>query len=244
MTSDLGRIVHYAGLWGVDGVELRTLGRHRQRVPDVNVAAVRRRVDDGDVDIAVVDPGLFAARALERAVWMNDLQQLPDVVRFCTQVSAGAILLEGLDGSGPSALEAFGEALQLTGTVPGLRLLVADSAGDQKADELILGIGSENLLRAVTTSLTAPVAHGNMSQVGMIRGVGEFEALPDEASLCAIWTEFLTEKVADGFSGDIVFEFTSRAESGKVGLRVSTALIKAAAAASRRTLVLQHPSKK
>ncbi len=233
MTSDLGRIVHYAGLWGVDGVELRTLGRHGERVPDVNVAAVRRRVHDGELDVIAVDPGFFTARADERSVWMNDLQQLPDVVRFCTQISARAILLEGLETSGTLPTAPYEEALRLARLAPGVEFLVLDTGVEGQVADLVARTGSKRLKRAAVTSLTEPALQGDMSQVGMIRCSASFTKPPDESDLSDVWTGFLREKIAEGFAGHVVFEFTATAEPGKTGLRVATALVKAAARASR-----------
>lgn len=232
LTSDLGRIVHYAGLWGVDGVELRTLGRHRERVPHVNVAAVRRRVEDEELDVISVDPGFFACSAEERAVWLNDLQELPNVVRFCTRVSATTIVMGGLGATGAVPSAPFNDALRLVGNVPDVRMMVMDTPAEGQVADLVSHVGSARLQRAATTSLVDPVVSGNMAHVGMIRCSSDFENVPDELVLRDIWSSFLAEKIAAGFEGDIVFEFTSNAEPGKVGLRVATALIKAAAAAA------------
>ncbi len=229
ITSDLGRIVHYAGLWGVDGVELRTLGRHEERVPDVNVAALQRRVDDGELEVVTVDPGLFASDAEERSVWMNDLQQVPDVVRLCRRVAVRAILLEGLVTPGGLPTAPYEEALHLTRTSPGVRLLVRDTGVEGQVADLISRVGSDRLKRAAVTALSEPLVRGDMTQVGMIRCCSDFGELPDQSVLFASWSAFLTEKVAAGFTGDVVFEFTSVVEPGKAGLRVATALINAAA---------------
>ena len=45
VTGDLDRALHYTSLWGLEGVELRTVGGPEDRVPFVNEAKLRRRLE-------------------------------------------------------------------------------------------------------------------------------------------------------------------------------------------------------
>ncbi|MEM8558873.1 MAG: sugar phosphate isomerase/epimerase, partial [Bacteroidota bacterium] len=59
VTTDLDRALHYALLWGHEGLAIRTLGRHGERVPYVNEAKLKRRLDEHELPLVAVEPGLF-----------------------------------------------------------------------------------------------------------------------------------------------------------------------------------------
>lgn len=111
VTCDLDRALHYTLLWGFGAMELRSIGRHCERVPFVNEAKLRRRLEENEVSVAAIDPGLFTGRADDRAGWMNELAGLSETFSFCTRIGCSRVLVSGL-GPGPELLPAAAEALR------------------------------------------------------------------------------------------------------------------------------------
>ncbi len=106
VTSDLERAVHYTLLWGLDAVVLRTVGGPGDRVPHVNEARLRRRLDDAELPVAAIDPGLFEAPASARSAWMNDLAAFDDTASFCRRVGCGLVIAGALAGAGDDSWDA------------------------------------------------------------------------------------------------------------------------------------------
>ena len=100
VTSNLERGVHYTLLWGLEGVALRTVGGAGDRVPDVNEAAIRRRLGETDLPVVAVDPGLFEGSWAVRAGWMNDTALLDDVAAFAARIGCPTVRVGALGGEG------------------------------------------------------------------------------------------------------------------------------------------------
>jgi sugar phosphate isomerase/epimerase len=141
VTPDLGRAVHYTLLWGLEGVVLRTVGGPGERVPFVNEARVRARLEAAELPVAAVDPGLFEGAPTRRAAWLNDLAAFEETAAFCRRVGCGLVLVGALaepGGSAPLAasaawdVEAAADVLRQAGEAAaraGLRLAVRNEAG-------------------------------------------------------------------------------------------------------------------
>ena len=54
VTSDLDRALHYTLLWGLEGVELRTVGGAEDRVPFVNEAKLKRRLSEHELPVVAI----------------------------------------------------------------------------------------------------------------------------------------------------------------------------------------------
>ena len=98
VTSDLERAVHYALLWGLEAVELRSVGGPMDRIPHVNERTVRRRLVESDLPVAAVVPGLFEGDVTARAARLNDLATLEETLQFCSRVGCSRIVLSGFRG--------------------------------------------------------------------------------------------------------------------------------------------------
>ena len=128
-TADAARAVRLTLLWGLDGVALRTLDGGR--VPDVTEGPLRRRLDEAELPVVALDPGLFEGDATARPVWLNDLARLEDVAAFgrrlgCDLVRVGALAVPPFDaGLAAEALRQAGERAAALG----LRLAVRNEAG-------------------------------------------------------------------------------------------------------------------
>lgn len=99
VTTDLDRALHYTLLWGLEAVELRTLGRAPDRVPNVNEEKVRRRLRETEISAAAVVPGLFESTADAHALWMNDLTVLADVLAFCRRTGCRRVVVSAFTGA-------------------------------------------------------------------------------------------------------------------------------------------------
>lgn len=93
VTPNLDRALHYTLLWGLDAVELRTLGSGQDRVPFVNEEKLRRRLLDHDLGVSAVVPGLFEGPLSDRVTWLNDVAAFPEVAQFCTRIRCRTVLV-------------------------------------------------------------------------------------------------------------------------------------------------------
>ena len=117
VTSDLGRALHYTLLWGLQGVELRTVGGADDRVPQVNVSQIRERLRADEMLPAAVDPSMFAGPADSRALWLNELATFDETLRLCRQIECPRVVVSSFAGGASSevASEPAVQALQRAG---------------------------------------------------------------------------------------------------------------------------------
>lgn len=92
VTSDLDRALHYALLWGVEGLELQTVGSAHDRVPFVNEEKLRRRLEEHELPVVAVVPGLFEGAATDRAGWMNEVVASDETFRFCRRIGCPRVV--------------------------------------------------------------------------------------------------------------------------------------------------------
>lgn len=146
VTADLGRAVHYTLLWGLEGVALRAVGGPSDRVPHVNEAVLRRRLDAAELPVVAVDPGLFEGAADGRAAWLNDLDRLEETAAFCRRVGCRVVRVGALaaGGGGRDRAEALGRAAEAAGR-HGLRLAVRNETGG----DIATGAALAALLRSI-----------------------------------------------------------------------------------------------
>lgn len=134
VTSDLGRALHYTLLWGLQGVELRTVGGADDRVPQVNVAQIQQRLQAAEMLPAAVTPSMFAGPADRRALWMNDLATFDETLRFCRQIDCPRVIVSSFAGgsSAEVAADAAVQALRRAGRAAaahGITVAVLNEAG-------------------------------------------------------------------------------------------------------------------
>ena len=249
-TPDAARAVRLTLLWGLDGVVLRTVGGGR--VPDVTEGPLRRRLDEADLAVAALDPGLFEGTSTARPVWLNDIARLDDVAAFgrrfaCDLVRVGALAAPELDADAAAdALRQAGDRAQALG----LRLAVRNEAGTAVAT----GGDLARLLAAVDHAavgadwrpadaaasgeapddgLAALVATGRVPMCVGVRD-GRFE----EGAETAIgegtvgWEGHLTALATAGVDGPLVIDGLPE-PARTTGLASATALIQMARTAGR-----------
>ena len=117
LTSDLDRALHYALLWGLQGVELRTVGSAAERVPHVNEAKLTHRLKESEMLPAAIAPGLFEQPVARRAVWLNELATFGETLRFCERLGCPRLTVSAFASSeeGEEDDEAAAQVLQRAG---------------------------------------------------------------------------------------------------------------------------------
>ena len=254
VTSDLDRAVHYTLLWGLEGVELRTVGGPADRVPYVNEEKVRRRLREHDLPVVAVVPGFFEGAVDDRATWMNELLHLEEVARFCERLGCPRIVVGTFAGAyDPSAMEQVAEALRRAGAVAerhGVRLAVLNegrttcSTGAHLA-EVLAAVGRPavqaawhpvHALRAGEHPLDGLMAlAGRVALVRCMDGVlrdGAWQHRPLGDGEVG-WPEQLDVLRRQGFDGPLSLEVHMEPRPTQ-GLRMATTLITMLRAASER----------
>lgn len=95
VTSDIERAVNYTLLWGLEGVELRTIGGVSNRVPFVNEQKLKRRLAEYELPVVAVVPGMFEGTAADRITWMNEVASLDETLRFCHRMHCRLVVISG-----------------------------------------------------------------------------------------------------------------------------------------------------
>lgn len=132
VTSDLGRALHYTLLWGLQGVELRTVGGAGERVPRVNVVQVQRRLEESEILPAAVTPGMFAGPASNRALWLNELASFDETLRFCERIACPRIVVSAFADEPEAPVSRAVEALREVGEAAaayGVTIAVLNESG-------------------------------------------------------------------------------------------------------------------
>ena len=245
VADGLASALDLALLWGADGVALRTVGR--DRVPHVNQAAVEARLRQSELDLLLVDPGLFGPEAAPRSVWMNEVAAFDETAAFCRRLGGGLVRCGALDGSAGAvdALKALGDAAAQAG----VRLAVGNERGGAATGaelaQLLAAVGHpavgaewrpvEALAAGETGGAAALLDAGVSVFAAEVRDAttdGEPRP-PGEGDVG--WSGALSALEAAGFDGPLVLDFGA-ARGGPervrtVGLRWTTAVIRLARAA-------------
>jgi len=115
VSQDVDRVLGYAGLWGVEGIELRTVGGVQNRVPHVNERKLTSRLLDYDFPVLAIAPSLFEGLASDKVAWMNELAALPEILHFCRRVQCQTVVVSGFAQEEAFPVEWAAEALQRAG---------------------------------------------------------------------------------------------------------------------------------
>ncbi len=258
VSDDLARAVGYALLWGLEGVAVRTLGG--ERVPFVNEAALRRRLEESEMPLAAADPGLFEGDARSRAVWLNDVAAFDDMAAFCRRLGCQVVRIGALadvppGGSSDADTSVRVEALRMLGDAAqrhGLRLAVRNDA----ATAIATGADLAALLAAVEHPAIGAdwrpleAAHAGENILDGLEAllaaapvycvaVRDEQAADDGARVDAVvgagegmWAEQIARLAAAGYDGPLALEVPAR-PAGPAGLASATALIRLVRDAAR-----------
>lgn len=231
VSSDVRRATDTALLWGLEAVALRTIGR--ERVPNTNESRLRKVVEEAEMPVVWVDPGLFEGAAASRAGVLNDLEGLREVAPFCARLGC-AVVAVGALAEIPRSVPEAARALRQVGEVAaglGLRVAIRNSAEASSAIELAVLVRevahpAVGALWDVAASLAAgddPAEAAHMLTEAGLFGVESDEAVAlDGAAVSAL--------ARVGYDGPVVLAFSGPADDG---LDVSTALIRSIRQARR-----------
>lgn len=244
ITADLDRALHYAGLWGVEAVELRTVGKPGDRVPFVNERKLARRLEETEFDIAAVVPGLFEGRASERGARLNEVVSLAETLDFCTRMQCKTVVVSAFAKEEASSEYADADWLRRAGDAAGRKnitlAVLNDAAGAHPTGAALAGL----LVRADHPHVLAAWSPAEAVQAGenpaaglaalegrvaLVRyrdghgaGAAWTEAIPGEGGID--WIAQFRMLHAQGFSGPVSLEVHVEPKP-KAGVRAVAALV-------------------
>ncbi|WP_103030410.1 sugar phosphate isomerase/epimerase family protein [Salinibacter altiplanensis] len=245
VTSDLNRALHYTQLWGLHGMELRTVGGADDRVPFVNEKQIRGQLEGTELLLSSVVPSMFEGPVSDRAAWMNDLLQFEDTLKLCRRVGCPRVTVSPFAAEPGASFEPMAEALQQAGEKAAEHdVLVAVRNGPETAcptgqalAELLSGVEAPNV-RAAWNPVGALRAGedpstGLAALAGLVTLVRCSDGRVEEGRWADTplgdgdvgWTEQLQQLSAQGFQGPISLEMFLEPRP-KHGLRSATTLIR------------------
>jgi sugar phosphate isomerase/epimerase len=115
VTSDLNRALHYTQLWGLHGMELRTVGGPDDRIPFVNERQIRGQLEGTDLLLGSVVPSMFEGPVSDRAAWMNDLLQFEETLELCNRVGCPRVTISPFAAEPDAPRETIVDALRRAG---------------------------------------------------------------------------------------------------------------------------------
>ena len=128
VTSDLNRALHYTQLWGLHGMELRTVGGPDDRIPFVNEKQIRDQLEGTELLLASVVPSMFEGPVSDRAAWMNDLLEFEDTLKLCRRIGCPRVTVSPFAAEPGASVEPMAEALQQAGSPSPADTRSADTA--------------------------------------------------------------------------------------------------------------------
>lgn len=249
ITPDLDRALHYTLLWGLEGVVLRTVGGHADRVPHVNEPRLKARLSKHDLPAVAVDPGLFEQPAEQRGAWMNDLVLLDEVIAFCERIGCSRVLVGALPeeeggGAAVEALRRAGERAARRGCIVAVRNELGGRPTGRDLGALLAEV-DHPAVRACWSPADAREA-GEDVETGLDTLAGRVEIVivrdghtepagwqPEPLGDGAVaWHRALQGLHARGFDGPLCLDLRDTG-SPKEGLREATAMIRMARTAVR-----------
>jgi sugar phosphate isomerase/epimerase len=251
VTTDLDRALHYAGMWGLDALELRTVGGPADRVPYVNERKLRRRLEEYELDVAAVSPGLFDGPASARVSVLNEIAALPDTFAFCARIGCSTVVASSFAAEEEQDLQSAADLLRRAGDAAGrkgltLALLNEHDGAHATPDALaeLLAAVDHPHVRAAYSPADAAQAGADPAQFdalapfvalvrvrdGVGRGADWQEVVVGEGELD--WADLLTRLHRSGFDGAVSLD-VRREPKAKSGVRGAAHLIASIRAANR-----------
>ncbi len=116
VTLNLDRALYLTLLWGLEGVELRTIGGPSDRVPFVNEEKLRRRLLENELPAVAVVPGMFEGSVRDRRTWMNEVAAFDEVLSFCQRIECPCVVVSAFAAEEEGTpVEKAAQALQMAG---------------------------------------------------------------------------------------------------------------------------------
>lgn len=247
VTPDLERGLHYAMLWGMEGVALRMMGH--ERLPNTNEAKLRYHIEQTEMPMMAFSPGLFEGDVLENVLWMEDLMRLEDALHFAEKFDRPIMMTSGFarperPEDRPKCLDRAVDVLRKAGDRAAKRQITL--AVQNEIEGLCpTGAALAELLTAVNhPNIRAGWSPYDAFMAGELPEEGAYAIAPHAALVLARdglfqknkwqetvigeghlgWPAQIRILKAGGFSGFVCLEMYL-APKGKMGLRTSTVLI-------------------
>lgn len=115
LTTDLDRALHYTQLWGLEGVELRTVGKAGDRVPFVNERKLISRLMDTEMALAAIQPGMFEGPVSDYGARLNEIAALQESLAFCGRTRCPLVVSGGFTEGGEADLARATDLLKRAG---------------------------------------------------------------------------------------------------------------------------------
>jgi sugar phosphate isomerase/epimerase len=115
VTTDLDRALYFTLLWGLEAVELRTVGGPSDRVPFVNEEKLRRRLAEHDLPVVAIVPGMFEGSARDRRGWLNEIAAFDEVLAFCQRIQCPRVVVSAFVAEPEQVEDIAAEALRRAG---------------------------------------------------------------------------------------------------------------------------------
>ena len=245
ITTDLDRALHYVLLWGLEGVELRSVGRPTDRVPFVNESKHRKRLLEAELPAVAVVPGIFEGEVGDRPAWMNELTALEETLQFCRRIDCPRVVVSSFARSDPEGAESFDAAAAALGMAGrlgkkyGVEICVLNERGMHASTgaELSRMIGLAENVSAAWSPAEAVIAGENATdaleglsgRIALVRcrngeasGNGWEPRSIDRGEID--WLEQIRRLEKMGFVGPISLEVTAEPRA-KQGLQDATTII-------------------
>lgn len=245
VTSNLNRALHYTQLWGLHGMELRTVGGPDDRVPFVNEKQIRQQLEGSELLLASVVPSMFEGPVSDRAAWMNDLIRLEETLELCGRVGCPRVTVSPFAAEPGADVELMVDALTQAGEKAAANdILLAVRNGPETA------CPTGQALAELLSKVDAPNVRAAWNPVGALRaGEDPYDGLTALSGLvtlvrcsdgyvendqwvdCALgegdvgWRAQLEHLSAQGFRGPISLEVYVEPRP-EHGLRGATTLIR------------------
>ena len=255
VTTDFDRALHYTGLWGLEGVELRAVGGPTSVVPHVNERRLRARLEEHELPVVAVVPGIFEGPASDRTARLNEVAALAETCAFAKRIGAPLVVASSFareDAPVSDLGPLTSDLLRRAGDVAarhGLRLALLNEAdGAYPTGAALAGLlaAANHPAVGAAWSPAEASAAGETPEAGLaalgtrvwhvrVRDgevrEGSFEDA--EVGTGALgWPGILGALAAQGYRGALSLEVRAEPKA-KTGLRSATALIRAARAATR-----------
>ena len=245
ITPNLECALHYALLWGLEAVELRSVGGPGDRVPNVNERKLRGQLMESDMPVVAVAPALFEGDLADRAAWLNEVATLVDTLRFCSRIDCSRIVVSGFRGPIADVQDDVADPFRRAAAradVSGIQLCVSNSAAGlirtgAELSTLLDAVGN-SAVTAAWNPMEAAMAGEDPSEgvdalegrIGLVRcsngrrsGNGWEARTIDNGAVD--WADQIRRLRKMGFAGPLSLEI--RAEPRAVnGLREATTLIR------------------
>ncbi len=251
VTTDLDRALHYAGMWGLDALELRTVGGPNVRVPNVDERKLLRRLGEHDTHVVAVSPGLFEGPISARVSLLNEVAELSDTLAFCKRIGCPIVVASSFAREPDADAHAAADLLRSAGDAAGragvtLALLNESDGAHASPSALahLLALTDHPHVRAAYSpadaaqsgadplglDLLAPFVALVRVRDGEGRGEDWQESVVGEGLLDL--AQILTTLHAAGFDGPVSLD-VRREPKAKAGVRGAAQLVAAMRAAKR-----------